>query len=79
MNLTLIQKFFASSNSKKDEQKFKVKLKPGKWKHFRKKINFSTKRSPTRLEFVANQVLATGQRIHIKRLRFKNCSSLYIS
>ena len=79
MNLTLVQKYFVSSNNEKDEQKFKVKLKPGKWKHFKKKINFSTKRSYTRFELIANQVLATGQRIHIKRLRFKNCSSLSIS
>ena len=79
MNLTLVQKFFLSSTNEKDEQKFKVKLKPGKWKHFKKKINFSTKRPYTRFELIANQVLATGQRIHIKRLRFKNCSNLSIN
>ena len=79
MNLTLIQKYFLSKNNEKDEQKFKVKLKPGKWKHFKMKINFSTKSSHTRFEIIANQVLATGQRIHVKRLRFKNCSNLHLN
>ena len=78
MNLTLVQKFFLSSTNEKEDQIFKIKLKPGKWKRFKKKINFSTKRSYTRFEIIANQVLATGQRIHVKIFRFKNCSGLYV-
>lgn len=78
MTLTLVQKFSVSNEDKMDEQKFKVKLIANKWKHFKEKIILSEIRSPTRFEFVANEIVATGQQIHIKKIRFNNCGDLNV-
>ena len=78
MTLTLVQKLSVSNEDKMDEQKFKVKLIANKWKHFKEKIILSEIRSPTRFEFVANEIVATGQQIHIKKIRFNNCGDLNV-
>ena len=69
MTLTLIQKFAKSKN----ERKIKIKLKAGKWEHFKEKLSFSQLRSPTSFEFISHETLATGHQINVKKLRFKNC------
>ena len=69
MFLALVQKF-TNSNT---ERKIKINSKENRWEHFRGKLSVSEQRSPFSFEFVGNEVLATGQQVQIKNLRFENC------